>query len=223
VLSGTTLSGPVISRLFSVSGPGAVDPGWHEHDDRRDIPGDVWSDEALVHSIINKGSEHHFRTLMARYKTRVHHLSLSVLGPARQALAEDVTQEVFIKLYRCLDSFRGDCKFSTWVHRIAINTAIDCLRANRRFDGEELTDKQLPDETDSLSPEWESQYDSILLKRAIEQLPQTQRMMIYQFYWLELKINEIAEILGCPEGTVKVYLSRARNSLAELLEDPDND
>ncbi len=184
---------------------------------------DAWSDEALVEAIVNRGSQQHFRTLLARYKSRVHQLALSVLGPTQQAQAEDVSQEIFLKIYRQLKSFRGDCKFSTWLHRIAINTAIDYQRKNKRHAAQEIDEVKLPD---MLVSGPESEKDSKTVNRvqlAIYQLPQTQRMMVYQFYWLEMKTREIAEVLGCPEGTVKVYLARARKVLAEQLAGDFND
>lgn len=178
---------------------------------------DAWSDEALVESIVLRGSQQHFRTLLARYKTKVHHLALSVLGPGRHALAEDAAQEIFIKLYQRLDSFRGECKFSTWLYRIAINTAIDFKRSNARHEHDELVEHKLPEGLLGTPVSIEDRDRIKRVHKAIAALPQTQRMMVYQFYWLELKMREIAEILGCPEGTVKVYLLRARKFLAVQL------
>jgi RNA polymerase sigma factor (sigma-70 family) len=184
---------------------------------------DPWSDEALVQAVVGRGSQQHFRTLMARYKTKVHHLCLSVLGPSQQNQAEDVAQEVFLKIYQRLESFRGDCKFSTWLYRIAINTAIDCKRKNNKFLADNIDDISLPDTmiTSAFSPEDHDSAKRVQL--AVQSLPQTQNMMVYQFYWLGLKTREIAEVLDCPEGTVKVYLLRARSALAETLGALKND
>lgn len=112
---------------------------------------DAWSDEALMEAIVKRGSQQHFRALMARYKTRVHQLCLSVLGPSQQAQAEDAAQEVFARLHQCLDLFRGDCRFSTWLHRIAINTAIDYQRQNSRFQASELDDTRLAETTHGMA------------------------------------------------------------------------
>jgi RNA polymerase sigma-70 factor (ECF subfamily) len=178
---------------------------------------DPWSDEALVEAIVKRGSQQHFRTLMARYKTKVHHLSLSVLGPSQQHQAEDVAQEVFLKLYQRLESFRGDCKFSTWLYRLAINTAIDFKRKNNKFIADNIDEVSLPEamSTAAFSPEDHDKGQRI--QKAVQELPQTQSIMIYQYYWLGLKTREIADVLDCPEGTVKVYLLRARKALAEQL------
>jgi RNA polymerase sigma-70 factor (ECF subfamily) len=179
---------------------------------------DALSDEALVEAIVLRGSQQHFRMLLARYKTRVHHLALSVLGPSKQAQAEDVAQEIFLKLYQRLDSFRGDCKFSTWLHRIAINTAIDYQRKNKRFEASDIDEVVLPESLITGPIQIEDRDTIQRLQKAINGLPHSQRMMVYQFYWLGMKTREIAEVLGCPEGTVKVYLRRARTVLAGQLE-----
>ncbi|NNE04776.1 MAG: RNA polymerase sigma factor [Xanthomonadales bacterium] len=178
---------------------------------------DAWSDEALIEAIVKRGSEQHFRTLLARYKVRVHHIALSVLGPTQAAQAEDVAQEVFISLYRRLDQFRGDCKFSTWVYRLAVNAAIDFKRVNTRHAGLAIDDASLPGVPFEIPKGSDGRKLESGVHQALLALPESQRMMVYLYYWLELKMREIAEVLDCPQGTVKVYLKRARAALAETL------
>jgi RNA polymerase sigma-70 factor (ECF subfamily) len=178
---------------------------------------DTLSDEALVESIVRRGNRQHFRVLLARYKVKVHHIALSVLGPAFQAQAEDIAQEVFIKLYQRLESFRGDSSFSTWLYRLTINTAIDFQRKQERFSWVDIDEVRIPAVAPTDISTIGLEQLSTRLKDAIQTLSQTQRMMVYLFYWLEYKIREIAEIMGCPEGTVKVYLSRAKKHLAAEL------
>jgi RNA polymerase sigma-70 factor (ECF subfamily) len=184
---------------------------------------DPWSDEALVEAIVKRGSQQHFRTLLARYKTKVHQITMSVLGPGLHSQAEDAAQEVFLKLYQKLESFRGDCKFSTWLYRIAINTSIDFRRRQRKHDAVDIESTTVPDSLISSPVSLRERSTLVRVQQAINELPETQRMMVYQYYWLELKTREISEILGCPEGTVKVYLSRARKALSGQLEDLADD
>lgn len=188
----------------------------------RSEPPNAWSDEALVEAIVKRGSQKHFLTLLTRYKVRVHQIALSVLGPGQVAQAEDVAQEVFIALYQRLDRFRGECKFSTWLYRLAVNAAIDFKRANARHRGASLEQVTLPGVTFEL-PDAGSSRQQKQIQEALQELPESQRMMIYLFYWLELKMREIAEVLDCPLGTVKVYLKRARTALAESLGDIEDD
>ena len=141
-----------------------------------------------------------------------------MLGTARQADAEDVTQEVFVKLFHHLQKFRGQSKFSTWLYRVSINLAIDCLRKQSKHEADELDQFNQPvshrnAEHNHLDRE---KSDSVLA--AIAKLEHSQRMIIHLYYWQGFKIREVAEILDCPEGTIKVYLLRAREKLSSLLE-----
>ncbi len=185
--------------------------------------GDIWSDEALLDAIVKRGSQHHFGTLLARYKLKIYHIALSVLGPSQQAQAEDVTQEIFIKLYHRLESFRGDCRFSTWLYRMAVNTSIDYQRKNKKFDAVDIHQIAEQAAEGTAESNVETMDMSVHVKQSIETLTQSQRMMVYLVYWLGLKVREVAEVMDCPEGTVKVYLARAKKLLAIQLEDYINE
>ena len=179
----------------------------------------LFSDEQLVESIIKKGSQQHFRMLIARYQEKVHSIALSVLGPGRYSDAEDVAQDVFVKIYRQLDSFRGQSKFSTWLYRVAFNLAIDHQRKHTRHKAEDLDNHPEPtSDRHAENVQMELQH-AALIASAIEKLDPQQQMILRLFYWQGFKTREIAEVLGSPEGTVKVYLLRARKQLASLLEE----
>ena len=189
--------------------------GWLRYpSEARSTREDALSDQALVDAIVHRGSQRHFSTLIARHKTRVHHIALSVLGPGRQAAAEDVAQEVFIRLHDRLASFRGDSSFSTWLYRMAFNQAIDHQRRQRRHEGVPLDGLKEP----GFAERADDDAVRSAIRTAVEQLGRTQRIMVHLHYWMGYRIREIAEILGCPEGTVKVYLARARNQLASALD-----
>ncbi len=184
---------------------------------------DVYSDESLISSILNCGSQQHYRILVSRHKSRVHQVVLSVLGPANSADAEDVAQEVFIRAFSKLDSFRGDSAFCTWLYRMAINLSLDHLRAIRRHVADSLEDTDATSREKSAEQQVQERQTAQSVKRAVDALPRTQRIIVHQYYWLGFKTREIAEVLGCPENTVKVYLMRARKSLALDLEELPND
>lgn len=179
---------------------------------------DAWSDERLVEAFTQHGSEHHFRALLARHKTRVHQVALSVLGPHQAAQAEDVAQEVFIRLYQRLDQFRGKSSFSTWLYRLTYNAAIDHRRSSIRHSGLPFDESTLPADLASPAPESSRAGVNAAIQKALWRLPESQRMIVHLYYWLGLKLREIAEVLECPEGTVKVYLQRAKASLSQFLE-----
>ena len=184
---------------------------------------DALSDEALVSAIVRNGSQSHFRMLVARHKQRVFHIALSVLGPQNQAAAEDAAQDTFITLYRRLSGFRGDSRFSTWLYRLAFNQAIDTQRQMRRHQGVALEQAPEPVAESDAVLERVKDEEAVALAAALAHLPQTQRIIIHLHYWLGYRVREIAEVLACPENTVKVYLSRARQRLGTHLEESFHD
>lgn len=179
----------------------------------------MFSDEQLVESILNKGDPHHFRMLITRYQAKVHAIALSVLGPGRQSDAEDVAQEVFVKIYRQLDSFRGQSKFSTWLYRISINLAIDHQRKHARHQADNLDKHPEPASHHHAEHAQLEREQAARVESAVAQLDPRLQMIVRLFYWQGFKTREIAEVLATPEGTVKVYLLRARKILAGKLEE----
>ncbi len=156
-----------------------------------------------------------FGVLVERYQDRIFRLVASVLGPYSGADAEEVCQEVFLRLYRKIRQFTGQAGFGTWLYRIAYNLAID-WRRRVRF--------KLPhvsvEEIQSLAASSSDPLEDVLTKEvknlvamAMEDLPDLYRTALYMFYWQERPVEEIAELLGIPEGTVKSQLFRARNLL----------
>jgi RNA polymerase sigma-70 factor (ECF subfamily) len=179
----------------------------------------MFSDEQLVENILNKGDPHHFRMLIARYQAKVHAIALSVLGPGKLSDAEDVAQEVFVKIYRQLDSFRGQSKFSTWLYRISINLAIDHQRKQNRHKADNLDQHPEPVSGHHAEQAQLEREQVARVESAVAQLNPRLQMIIRLFYWQGFKTREIAEVLATPEGTIKVYLLRARKILAGKLEE----
>jgi RNA polymerase sigma-70 factor (ECF subfamily) len=141
--------------------------------------------------------------------------------------AEDLTQEVFIKVGQALPGFRGESSLSTWLYRIATNTAYDRLRSpsfqnwqgdhRAEEEGEDrdacLREKKQPVEQQFVKKEMETCIWSYLAK-----LPESYRSVLVLSDLEELSNKEIADILGVTLGTVKIRLHRARSSLREELE-----
>jgi RNA polymerase sigma-70 factor (ECF subfamily) len=148
-------------------------------------------------------------------------LVASILGPDREAEIEDVVQDVFILIYRKVNSFRNDCPLSGWVLTIARNRAIDYLRNSHRapfyVGNEQLYDLLAND----LTPDSEfvasarEQRDAVL--RHVEQLPIRGRAAIYLYYWIGCTQAEIAELLDTNVPVVKSQLFRARRHLEKNL------
>jgi RNA polymerase sigma-70 factor (ECF subfamily) len=175
-------------------------------------------DEKVVARFLETGDRAMFGVLVERYQDRVFRLVASVLGPYSGADAEEVSQEVFLRLYRKIRQFTGQAGFGTWLYRIAYNLAID-WRRRARFRLPHVSIEEIRGLASSSDP-----LEDVLTKEtkdlvvlAMEDLPDLYRTTLYMHYWLERPVEEIAELMGIPEGTVKSQLFRARKLLKDKL------
>ena len=127
--------------------------------------------------------------------------------------AEDLLQEVFIRVWRALPDFRGESALGTWVHSIAVRTAIDRARGDRRR--EERERSAVADESAAVEPRPGAAVD---LERAIAALPDGQRRMFILHAIEGYRCREIADRMGVATGTVQSQVFRARQKLKEVLE-----
>jgi RNA polymerase sigma-70 factor (ECF subfamily) len=172
-----------------------------------------------------RGDKRAFELLVDKYQRRLGRLlSRFIRDPSE---VEDVMQEAFIKAYRALPAFRGDSAFYTWLYRIGINTAKNYLAAMGRraptstdleaeeaeghVDGERLRDLNTPENL-LLSREIADTVNS-----TIESLPEELRTAIQLREMEGMSYEEIASIMGCPIGTVRSRIFRAREAIAERL------
>jgi RNA polymerase sigma-70 factor (ECF subfamily) len=181
------------------------------------------SDQQLVDRVF-KGDKHAFDLLVLRYQHRI----LGLIGRFIRdpAEVEDVAQEAFIKAYRALPKFRGDSAFYTWLYRIAINTAKNYMVARGRRPP--ATDIDVEDAefmehntalTDIGSPEANHEKDDLqrVINEAIEDLPEDLRTAFTLREFSGLSYEEITEIMGCPVGTVRSRIFRAREALDKKI------
>lgn len=180
-----------------------------------------------------KGDSDAFSVLAETYEKYVYNTAVRVLsGSGRNlSLAEDIAQNSLIKAWRKIGSFRGDCRFSTWLFRITVNTARDAIRAEARRKTVSMT-KDDDDDEDALE-EWDVPVTSgdevpesalerketiLAVRRAIEELPEDQRKIVIMRDINDLPYQVISETLGVELGTVKSRLNRARANLKKILE-----
>jgi len=174
------------------------------------------------------GNELAFRELVRRYERPVFSLVYRMVRD--RELAEDLSQETFVKVLNAIDSYRPEHKFSSWIFKIAINAAIDHLRRREldtlSLDGapdavtpdrQEATALQVGDRTESPLEELEARELGNQIERAIARLRPEYRSCIMLRHIEGRPYEEIADILGLPLGTVKTYIHRARGELRELL------
>ena len=176
------------------------------------------NDAELVQQVLN-GNNNAFRFLVAKHQRLVVHIVGRIVQ--QQEDVEDVCQEVFIKVFRKLKKFRGESKLSTWIARIAYNTSISHIRTGRNdvhsFDEQPLLIAAERDE--SLNQKViEREEAKKYLMQFIEKLPVQYRTVLTLFHLEEFSYKEIEEITEMPEGTIKSYLSRARNLLKDQME-----
>ena len=150
--------------------------------------------------------------ILGEFRRKVFGLAYSFLRD-REA-AQDVAQEVFIKVWRALPGFDGRASLSTWIYTIARNTSLSALRARRPQSS--LSDPNVMaavDATDA-APSGDTTADAALLQRLVDQLPTKQRQVVVLFYMEEQSHEEVAAMLAMPVGTVKTLLHRARARLS---------
>lgn len=177
------------------------------------------ADEELISRFLESGDVELFEDLVRRHQDRVFRLVVSVLGPGSEGEAEEVAQEVLLTVYRKLGSFAGRSRFSTWLYRITYRAAVDRRRGLRHHTphlGEEaLAPLAAPDADPEARAGTAERRRGVLT--ALGALPDLYRTAVYLHYWMELSVAEIGEVLDAPAGTVKSYLFRARQRLAERL------
>ena len=171
-------------------------------------------EDARLVARFQRGDDEAFDELVERHRRRIYSLVCRLATPAE---ADDLAQEVFIAAYKTLPNFRGDAAFSTWLYRIAVHVCSHHLR-KRRLDTTDL-DEQQADWDRGHDPE-RSAISSELQERvrdAIEQLPYKLRLVVVLRDLQGLSYEEIAQVVGCPIGTVRSRLHYATQRLETVL------
>jgi len=169
-----------------------------------------------------QGDEKAFQELVELYRTRVASIAYQVLGNYEDA--RDVSQEVFIKLYRGIKGFDPNKKFFTWLYRLTVNAAIDYLRAKKRR-ASEYSFEEHPDQIQEIpGPEYDSviwilerqELRELFLKLAGQLNPKQQAAFVLCDLQ-EFTADEAAEMLDCPKVTLRWYLHEARKKIRALI------
>lgn len=178
------------------------------------------SDEQLINRV-KAGDQPAFGQLIDRYQAYVFSLCLRILVSREEA--EEAAQDVFVKVYQRLRSFRHESKFSTWLYTMAYRTAIDHRRqiARHRESNNDmdvsmaLIDKGVPAAAEQLIQHQEQQAQ---LKSLLARLPQQEALLIDLFYLQEQSVREIAKITKLSVSNVKTKLFRTREKLRNLMQ-----
>ena len=170
------------------------------------------SDVALVRQA-KRGRREAYSELVRRHQHAVYSLSLRYMKDA--ALAEDMAQEAFLKGFRLLKGFRGDCRFSTWMYRVTSSVCLTELsRRGRR--GEVPLDEAPIGHRDAEVSEREL---AEIVRHCVTKLPERYATIVTMYYLQQAPYEEIAAAMGIPVGTLKTWMFRARKELRTLVED----
>jgi len=167
-------------------------------------------DDAVLVEACRRGEKRAMEALYHRYKRRVFGLVTRIVGPGD---AEEVAQEVFVRIFRGLGRFRGDSQLSTWIYRLSVNAALSHVtrRPRHEVDDEALAHVPAP-EVRGTDPTVSQR-----LEQALARLPAGYRAVIVLHDIHGMNHEEVAEILGCQVGTSKSQLHKARARMRELL------
>jgi RNA polymerase sigma-70 factor (ECF subfamily) len=175
-------------------------------------------DQTLVSQITN-GNTNAFRYLVDNNRKLVWHLVLRMVNRAEEA--EDICQDVFLRVFRDIGKFRGESKLSTWIGSIAYHICIDHIRKNKREVVMSL-ESFTPALLQQISPvdrfgNHDRQMLRSLVHRIIDAMPVHYRTVVTLFHLEGLPYREISEITGMPEGTIKSYLNRGRQIIHDKM------
>jgi len=172
-------------------------------------------DAGVIHAC-QAGDREAFRLLFEAYKDRVFSIACYSLGD--KAAADDITQQIFVKLFTRIGQFRGDSEFTTWLYRLVINSCLDERRRQRRWlPAAEFTPMRKAAYRKSPETGYERREIAGSVREAIGGLKPKMRLPILLKYIEGLSYEEIAEVLGCSKGTVASRLNRAHKTLAKKL------
>ncbi len=183
-------------------------------------------DDIKLLDLINRAREKDLSAIQAiieQHKKKIYFIAYDICGDQNEA--EDISQEVFIKIFRFIGSFKFDAKFSSWVYQIAVNTAIDLVRKRKRQIFMENAEMEsllgLRAETGGRSDNPETLTLQELLRQKIRiallDLSKREQAVFLLRYFNQLKYAEISEILKISENTIKTLLFRGKKKLRKKL------
>ncbi len=188
---------------------------------------DPGSDAAIMLRVA-EGDEAGFNYLAEKYHRPMIHFLYRMVG--NQAVAEELAQEVFLRVYRARSSYRAEARFTTWLYRIATNLAVNYARDNKQERSAQTVYLDQPDEETGTSPDVADDDPSVeerllreermaAIRRHVMALPERQRMAVVMHKYREMDYRQIGEVLKLSESATKSLLFRAYQTLREKLKD----
>lgn len=172
---------------------------------------------------VKEGDGVSFGLLLEKHRAPLVHFLYRMVQ--HQAVAEELAQEAFLRVYRSRSTYEPTAKFTTWLFRIATHLALNCLRDGRNERGQEYLDdttdempiRQISDHSPSVEQDLVYQVKLKEIRQAIGGLPEKQRAAVLMHKYEEMEYSQIAKVLGCSESAVKSLLFRAYETLRARL------
>ena len=178
------------------------------------IAAQATSDDMLLESIAD-GNRTSMHILYCRHNVRVYRFILRIVRDA--TTAEDLVSQVFLDVWRTAGQFQGRSQVSTWLLSIARFKALTAMRQRRFEDIDQEDVRQIPDGTDTPETSLDRSDTSAILRACVQKLSPAHREIITLVYYHEKSVEEVGQIIGIPQSTVKTRMFYARKQLAELL------
>jgi RNA polymerase sigma-70 factor (ECF subfamily) len=191
--------------------------------------------EQILIDRFSRGDDAAFHELVGLHKKKIYFLAYDITGDHVEA--EDISQEVFMKMYRSLKNFRRDAKMSSWLYKITVNTSIDSLRKKSSRPAKPISEIDKMSIQESLTVSGAHVFDPLRstessqiqnhISQALEKLSPKERSAFVMRNYNDLKLKEIGEILNITIGAVKSHLFRAikklRRELSTYMGNPDTE
>ena len=178
------------------------------------IAAQATSDDMLLESIAD-GNRTAMHILYCRHNVRVYRFILRIVRDA--TAAEDLVSQVFLDVWRTAGQFQGRSQVSTWLLSIARFKALTAMRQRRFEDIDQEDVRQIPDGNDTPETSLDRSDTSAILRACVQKLSPAHREIINLIYYHEKSVEEVGQIIGIPQSTVKTRMFYARKQLAELL------
>ena len=177
-------------------------------------------DDEIIRRVLN-GDKHAFRQIVDQYSDMVFTIIIRILN--NRELARELSQDVFVKVYQSLSGFNGKSKLSTWIYKIAYNSALNEKRKNTKLALSSLEDHELHlNDNKNAEKAMINDLAKNEINRAIMKLHEDERIIVTLYYFEDISVAEISKVVDLSISNIKVKLHRIRMKLFELLKNRIN-
>lgn len=175
------------------------------------------TDEEVVRLVVEKRKHDLFGILYDRYVEKVYHKSISFVKD--EAIAQDLTHDIFLKTFVNLIKFNHESKFSTWLYSLTYNFCIDYIRKNKKYMYQSDEDlKDVPDDEDEKNEQEIFQMEALRLSQVLDSLEVDEKAILLMKYQDDMSIKDISEALSASESAIKMRIKRSKAKAVDLYQ-----